>query len=47
MEPEETDLTVVDEVGTAFLDAGEGCADGGRYNQVAGVGVWESGFWGE
>ena len=32
MEPEEADLTVVDEVGTAFLDAGEGCTDRGRYN---------------
>ena len=32
VEPEEADLTVVDEVGTAFLDAGEGCPDGGGYN---------------
>ena len=29
VEPEEADLAVVDEVGAAFFDAGEGGADGG------------------
>lgn len=29
VEPEEADLAVVDEVGPAFFDAGEGGADGG------------------
>lgn len=35
VQPEEADLAVVDEVGAAFLDAGEGGAEGGREEEVA------------
>lgn len=42
MQPEEADLAVVDEVGAAFVDAGEGGADGGRDDEVAGLGGGEA-----
>jgi len=35
VEPEEANLAVVDEVGAAFFDAGEGGAEGGREEEVA------------
>lgn len=37
MQPEEADLAVVDEIGAAFFDAGEGGADGGGDDEVAGL----------
>lgn len=47
VQPEETDLAVVDEVGAAVFNPGKGGADGGRDDEVAGFGGWETCFRGE
>lgn len=45
MQPEEADLTVVDEVGASFFDAGKSSPDRGRDDEVAAFCVGETGVW--
>lgn len=44
VQPEEAYLAVVDEIGAAVFDAGEGGADGRWDDQLSCVSVWEARF---